>query len=411
MACQGLSGPFLANTRPSVESSRTSEHVPPGWLYPNIVSARIDPGGRVKYEMRIQHIWLAAVVCLICLGNLSAGHAQSTDELELLILQQAPSEPREVRVGVQIHQIKFVNQKAENFGVVGTLRLEWEDPNLAFDAEEAGREFKVYQEAAFRKFTDKNSLFYPGFVIQNQQERRFKQQAAFIVFSSGQAYYLEQFSTVLQAPDFNFTQFPFDTQKFFVHVVSNYPENFVKYVELEEFSELGEKLGEEEWLLTDYWTEVSAVEGLTGLQSSRFSFGFKGGRHLEYYIVRIFVPLLIFVLVSWATFFLEEYRKRIDIAGANLLIFVAFNFAISGDLPRLGYMTFLDFILVAMFVLTGLIIVFNVGLRRLKITGREELAHKIDDYALKWIYPVSYVVVISWVVYKFLYKPALVLAG
>jgi len=196
-----------------------------------------------------------------------------------------------------------------------------------------------------------------------------------------------------------------------VHVVSNYPENFVKYVTLEEFSELGEKLGEEEWLLSDYWTEVSATEGLTGLQSSRFSFGFKGGRHLEYYIVRIFVPLLIFVLVSWATFFLEEYRKRIDIAGANLLIFVAFNFAISGDLPRLGYMTFLDFILVAMFILTGLIIVFNVGLRRLKITGREELAKKIDDYALKWIYPLAYVIVISWAMYSFLYKPSLVLAG
>jgi hypothetical protein len=342
---------------------------------------------------------------------MTAGHAQSADELESLILQEAPSEPREVRVGVQVHQIKFVDQKAENFGVVGTLRLEWEDSKLAFDAEESGRVFKVYEEAAFKGFADENSLFYPGFVIQNQQERRFKQQSAFIVFSSGQAYYLEQFSTVLQAPDFNFTQFPFDTQKFFVHVVSNYPENFVRYVALEEFSRLGEKLGEEEWLLTDDWTEVSTAEGLTGLQSSRFSFGFKGYRHLEYYIVRIFTPLLIFVFVAWATFFLEEYRKRIDIAGANLLIFVAFNFAISGDLPRLGYMTFLDFILVAMFVLTGLIIVFNVGLRRLRITEREELARKIDYYALKWIYPLAYAVVIAWAVYKFLYKPSLVLAG
>jgi hypothetical protein len=194
-------------------------------------------------------------------------------------------------------------------------------------------------------------------------------------------------------------------------VVSNYPENFVKFVALEGFSELGEKLGEEEWLLSDYWTEVSTAEGITGLQSSRFSFGFKGGRHLEYYIVRIFVPLLIFVLVSWATFFLDEYRKRIDIGGANLLIFVAFNFAISGDLPRLGYMTFLDFILVAMFVITGLIIVFNVGLRRLKITGREELARKIDAYALKWIYPLAYAAVISWGVYSFLYRPSLALAG
>jgi len=314
-------------------------------------------------------------------------------------------------VGVQVHQIKFVNQKAENFGIVGTIRLEWEDPKLAFDAAEFGREFKVYEEEAFRKFANQNSLFYPGFVIQNQQERRFKQQAAFIVFSSGEAYYLEQFSTVLQAPDFNFLQFPFDTQKFFVHVVSIYPASFVTYVALQEFSGLGKKLGEEEWLLSDYWTEVSTHDGLTGLQSSQFSFGFKGHRHLDYYIVRIFIPLLIFVFVSWATFFLREYRKRIDIAGANLLIFVAFNFAISDDLPRLGYMTFLDFILVAMFIITGLIIVLNVGLRRLKMTGREELAYKIDDQVLKWIYPLAYLIVVSWAVYEFLYKPSHAFAG
>ena len=140
--------------------------------------------------MSSQRPWLAAVVCFSCLVHLSASHAQSTDDLESLILREAPSEPREVRVGVQVHQIKFVNQKAENFGVVGTLRLEWEDPKLAFDAEESGREFKVYSDDAFRKITTKNSLFYPGFVIQNQQERRFKQQEGFIVFSSGQVYYL-----------------------------------------------------------------------------------------------------------------------------------------------------------------------------------------------------------------------------
>ena len=213
-----------------------------------VISATIGGAGERIGEMSIQRIWLAVVVCLSCLGNMSAGHAQSMDELEELILEQAPSEPREVRVGVQVHQIKFVDQKSENFGVVATLRLEWEDPKLAFDAEEIGREYKVYSKDAFRRFTNKNSLFYPGFIIQNQQERRFKQKASFIVFSGGQAFYVEQFSTVLQAPDFNFTQFPFDAQKFFVHVVSNYPENFVKYVALEEFSELGEKLGEEEWL-------------------------------------------------------------------------------------------------------------------------------------------------------------------
>jgi hypothetical protein len=202
--------------------------------------------------MLIQRVWIAAAICLICLSHLSAAHAQSIDqdEIEELILEEAPSEPREVHVGVQVHQIKFVDQKAENFGVVGTLRLEWEDPKLAFDASETGRDFKVYTKDAFRRFTSKNALFHPGFIIQNQQERRFKQKAHFVIFSGGQVLYIERFSTVLQAPDFNFTQFPFDTQKFFVRVVSDYPAEYVKYVALEEFSELGKKLGEEEWLLS-----------------------------------------------------------------------------------------------------------------------------------------------------------------
>ncbi len=362
---------------------------------------------RIKQEMPIQRILLIVAVLVSWLGSMAPGHAIAPDRPDSLNLGAAPSEPHEVRVGVQVRQIKFVNQKAENFGVVGILRLEWLDPELAFDAEQFGRDFRIYEREDFKALANENSLFYPGFVIQNQQEHRFSQQAAFIISSDGRATYLEQFSTVLQAPDFNFVAFPFDTQKFFVHVVSTYPTSFVKYVPLPSFSELGQKLGEEEWSFIDSWTEVTTHEGISGLPSSRFSFGFTAHRQLDYYVLRIFTPLVIFAIVSWATFFLEEYRKRIDIAGANLLIFVAFNFAISGDLPRLGYMTFLDFILVAMFVITGLIIVFNVGLRRLRIKDRDDLARKIDAYAVKWVYPVAYLVVISWAVYEFLYKPSL----
>ncbi len=71
-------------------------------------------------------------------------------------------------------------------------------------------------------------------------------------------------------------------------------------------------------------------------------------------------------------------------------------------------MTFLDFILVAMFIITGLIIVFNVVLRRLRIKDRDDLARRIDAYAVKWVFPVAYIMVISWAVYEFLYKPSLV---
>jgi hypothetical protein len=102
-------------------------------------------------------------------------------------------------------------------------------------------------------------------------------------------------------------------------------------------------------------------------------------------------------MVSWFIFFLGDYSKRIDIATTNLLLFIAFNFVISGDLPRLGYLTFLDEVLASTFVVTGLIVMANVFLRRLEMSGRTALAGTIDRYVL-WCYPIIYVLGIGAVV-------------
>ena len=111
------------------------------------------------------------------------------------------------------------------------------------------------------------------------------------------------------------------------------------------------------------------VIGLSGRESDQVALIFEGNRHLTYYVIRVFLPMLVLISVGWALFFLDEYRRRIEIAGGNLLVFVAFNWAISADLPKLGYLTFLDFILQCMFLMTGALIVFNVALRKLKVSG------------------------------------------
>lgn len=122
---------------------------------------------------------------------------------------------------------------------------------------------------------------------------------------------------------------------------------------------------------------------------SEFSFRFLAQRHLSYYVFRIFVPLLLIITVSWVTFFLKDYAKRIDISGANLLVFIAFNFTIASDLPRLGYLTFLDTILIVAFVVTTLTVIWNVMLKRLDTQGRTNLTEKIDSYIIPG-YPIFY---------------------
>lgn len=93
-------------------------------------------------------------------------------------------------------------------------------------------------------------------------------------------------------------------------------------------------------------------------------------------------------------FFLKDYPKRIDAAGANLLLFIAFNFTISRDLPRLGYLTFLDTLLISAFLVTAVVLILSVYLRRQDMKGREAFVAKVDRYVILF-YPLAYILTIA----------------
>jgi hypothetical protein len=64
----------------------------------------------------------------------------------------------------------------------------------------------------------------------------------------------------------------------------------------------------------------------------------------------------------------------VDVASGNLLLFIAFNFTISNDLPRLGYLTLMDSILASTFVVTSLVVVFNGYLKWLEVRDKKSIA-------------------------------------
>ena len=314
----------------------------------------------------------------------------------------AQGAPKRVGVGIHIDQITFVDQQSENFGVVGTLFLSVEFPELAFDAEQHGFEYKTYSvDGLTAALTDSGAL-PPYFIFRNQQGRRFTQQSTIIVSSTGQTSYAEKFTATFQAPHFNFKRYPFDTQAFYVEVSSLLPAEFVEFYPLEDKTGMGDLLGEEEWILANHSIAASTVPGIAQRDTSLVALRFEGKRHVQYYLLRIILPLVMILFVTWATFFLEEYRRRIDMASANLLVFVAFNFAISTMLPKLGYLTFMDSLLVGMFVITGSTVLVNIMLRRMKTTGREALARKIDTYLVIWVYPILHGAFLFWAVKFFL---------
>ncbi|WP_068314413.1 hypothetical protein [Aliiruegeria sabulilitoris] len=334
-----------------------------------------------------------ALFLLVIIGVSFPAPAQQTvvGGLAALVDEAAPDEPLRVGVGVKITQITGVDQKAENYGVVARVRMKWHDDALAFDAEELGRAIKSLSADAFSVKAREYGVHIPIATIENQQSRSFVKSAVVSWFPDGTAVYNQEIILTLQAPDFDFKRFPFDNQNFYFRIVANAPTNFIQLEPLVEASGMGGTLGEEEWVVTNYWTEVDEVEGISGFTSSRFSLGFSAHRHLLYYWARIFVPVILIITIGWANLFLEEYRRRIDIASGNLLAFIAYNFTISGELPRLGYLTFIDSLMMAVFVISVASVIYNVALRRISMAGLEERARAIDWHTTHWGYPALFI--------------------
>lgn len=305
-------------------------------------------------------------------------------------------------VGFRLQQITAVDQKAENFSAVATLKMVWKDPKLAFSPEDCHCTQKSFNQKNFDTFIQETGERWPDFTFYNQQGNRWIQNQIVDIQPDGSATYLERFSTTFQAPDFNFKKFPFDEQQFFIRMDGIFSEDIYTFQDDPLFTEMGSQLGEEEWYITDSSVAISSEKSSTANLTSRYSFGFTARRHLSFYLLRIFVPIGVVIVVSWFAFFLKDFGKRVDVASANLLLFIAFNFTISDDLPRLGYITFLDAILISTFVISAFVVVFNVVLKRLEVSGKSEQANRLDTPMI-WLYPLSYVLAIALIVYYFFF--------
>jgi hypothetical protein len=210
------------------------------------------------------------------------------------------------------------------------------------------------------------------------------------VESNGHVTYLERFSTNLQL-DFDWKKYPFDTQDFYIKVDMLYPEETYIFAPMEGFSEIDPLNGEDEFILTGFDTQISTTISSQLMPTSRFTFHFSAPRHLDYYIFRIFVPILLIISVSYITFFLKDYSRRIEIATGNLLLFIAFSWSLGENYPRMGYLTFLDALMAITFLINTLVVVLNVYFKYLEMKDEREKADRLDR-PMNYVYPLTYLV-------------------
>ena len=307
-------------------------------------------------------------------------------------LRQSPTGgkgPVEVSVGLYITNFVAIDETRETFEVGGFLTGRWQDPRLALPRtsdssteQETPRTFRLEE------------LWAPAIEGANSISHR-TNQYTIEVDRNGTVTYRERFDGVY-SNDFELRKFPFDTQVLrfefqpFLSTASQI--RFAPQALPETGMSPGQHTELAAWHMEDLTYTADKVTGDPFLPATHEAlFQMTARRRSGFYLWKIFLPLIMITIVPVVVFWIDvkEFDWLLKIPMTMLLSMVAFQFTITRDLPRIGYITFLDAVFLASFVFCFLAI-FEIALvYLLQKHDRRPIAVRLHT-AGRWAYPVAY---------------------
>jgi hypothetical protein len=321
---------------------------------------------------------------------LATGSAFAATKPPAIDLRQHPTDtktPIDIAIGMYITNIVSIDETRESFEVGGFVTAEWQDPRLVVAADDRTTPAK-------RSFA-KEDLWTPA--IEGANTVAFKTyQYSLEADRSGKVTYWERFDGTFSSA-LELAKFPFDTQVMrfefqpfvstaaHIHFASNTLP--VTGISPEQHTDLAA------WELKGLSYKATTVVSdhlPEPLQEALFELTVK--RRPGFYVWKIFLPLLMMAVIPIFGFWLDvkDIDWALKIPMTMLLSTVALEFTVTRDLPRVGYITFLDAVFLVSFVFFFLSVLEIALAYRLHVAGHRPLALKLHA-AAKWGYPIAYV--------------------
>ncbi len=307
--------------------------------------------------------------------------------------ETAPTAPRPVQVGLYILDITEIDEPAGQFAAHVLVGAYWQDPELAF----AGKEPRVLREDV--AMDEVNTIWRPMVEFNRTTAPAELHHALLRIHPDGRVEYERQL-TVQIATELDLRRLPFDTQKLRIELESFQhlagvveltlpPENLriAKQISLPQW-EPGRLSGE---VKPNYREEYDETY-------SRATVTLDVRRHTQFYIWQMMVPLGIVLGMAFAVFFLppKDLSDRMSVIIASLLTVVALSYSLHSGLPKISYLTVIDWFFVLAYVFLGLAMAGMVWISNLY--DRDEARAIRYDHWLRWAYPGTYLLASSIVV-------------
>jgi Neurotransmitter-gated ion-channel ligand binding domain/Neurotransmitter-gated ion-channel transmembrane region len=298
----------------------------------------------------------AIVFALLCLFDsvlAAAGPDSAGVSVTNPLLSPPNSDGERIPVGIamRIINVSDIDEVAQRFRMVGYLLAQWKDPRLAFTPRGGWEKYRTYTA---------DQVWCPHFDFVNGVVPHSAFDITIRVFPDGTVGYSERSSAELSNV-FHLRTFPFDRQTLEILIHPTVSEGqLVELTELRGRSSISAEprvySSLAQWTITGMGASVDQIPGITGESVSEVRFTISIARRFNFYISKVFLPLLLMVILSWTVFWIDpsELSSQTTISVTTILTVIAFAFAIQANLPKVAYLTFIDlfFLVCYVFVFT-----------------------------------------------------------
>jgi len=304
------------------------------------------------------------------------------------VAQEPVEGAREVQIALLLVDLTAVNDAEQSFSADVFLVATWHDPELAGQSEEI-------RTLGFHE------AWHPTLLIFNRQDVSESRPEEVTVQPDGTVTYLQRYTGEFSA-SLDLREFPRDRQDFFVWLVS--PTRVganVTLVPSESIAALRtDRLSISDWVVGEATLTSEPFQLAEGAHvNPGIKLSFPATRRVTYYTIQVVIPLIAIVMMAYAVFWIAPtvVPTRVGVVVTTMLTLIAYRFMLANHVPRLSYLTRLDWFMLGATVLVILTLFTMAGTSYLVNREKEAAVQRIDR-AGRFLYPVIFLAysVIAW---------------
>jgi hypothetical protein len=288
--------------------------------------------------------------------------------------------PTRILVDIYILDIDEINTANQSYDANVLFEVTWFDPRL-----------KHKEEGSVRMSVE--NIWHPKLQIVNRQRIWTSLSHTVEVTPEGKVIYSQRVWGTFSQP-LALEEFPFDQQTFRLQLssVGYGPDELELTRGTVSGSGIADKLSVADWRLISWQLNAEPFLPSPGsLPAAGYAITFDAERKSGYFVVKVIIPLILIVMMSWLVFWIDpkEAGTQISVGITSMLTLIAYRFAVDTSLPRVSYLTRLDY-----FILAGTFLVFASLIEVMVTSALTKKGHYkralTIDYVARLLFPLAF---------------------